>query len=140
MSWKWGDVRHVYKTDIEKIRKLFYYKEGKLIRFKDNKEVGWLSNNGYLCVDIDYEKFLVHRLIWALHYDEVPDMLDHKDRNKLNNNINNLRPADKSLNSLNRELRSDNKSGKAGVTYCKRTGRYEVRHKGKFYGRYSYIN
>lgn len=47
----------------------------------------------------------VHQLVWIAHnglYDTSKYVVDHEDRDKLNNNINNLRLASKSLNSINR--------------------------------------
>jgi hypothetical protein len=89
------------------------------------------------------KKFLVHRLIWALHNKDVPDLIDHKDRNKLNNKIENLRISDKSKNSFNSGIRSDNTSGYTGISYCKRTRKWEVwmtiRGERKWGGRHSKI-
>jgi hypothetical protein len=47
-------------------------------------------------------------------------MIDHIDRNKLNNKRKNLRKADKSLNALNCGLRTNNISGITGVSFCSR--------------------
>lgn len=118
------------------VNKMFYYKEGKLYKREDDKEVGWLCNGKYLVVDLDKNKYLVHRVIWAIHYGATDKIIDHIDQDKLNNSIENLRESNKTLNNLNSKLRAYNKSGMRGVTYCKRTGRYEVRHCGKFYGRF----
>ena len=122
---------------INKVRDIFSYDDGRLLR-EGGREVGWKSSAGYLIADLDRKKYLVHRLIWALHYDEVPDLIDHVDRDKLNNKIENLRASSKSDNNVNSGLRVDNKSGVTGVSYCKRTKRYEVYYKNKFYGRYNF--
>jgi len=43
-----------------------------------------------------------HRIVWFLNYGSVPDVLDHIDGDKLNNRVENLRPATTSLNLRNR--------------------------------------
>ena len=43
-----------------------------------------------------------HRVVWFLNYGYVPDFLDHIDGDKLNNRVENLRPATNSLNQRNK--------------------------------------
>jgi len=71
-------------------------------------------NRGYLQVNTwKHGAFLNHRLAWCLHYGEWPDgNIDHIDRDKWNNRIDNLRIASRSLNRRNS---ADNKSTKSGV-------------------------
>jgi hypothetical protein len=90
---------------------LFYYKNGKLFsavrrnnRSLKDKEAGSLCNNGYYQVSINGKLFMVHRVIFALHYGWLPEEIDHIDRNRVNNYIENLRAADRKLNCKNRTL------------------------------------
>ena len=53
-------------------------------------------------------------------------LIDHIDRNKLNNQKANLRIADKSINTINRGMRSDNTSGFRGVFWDKTKSNYLV--------------
>jgi len=62
---------------------------------------------------------LVHRLIYLWHTGKMPVFIDHKDQNKTNNKIENLRPATKSQNNCNTKLRKDNTSGFCGVYWHK---------------------
>jgi len=60
-----------------------------------------------LCKDGKRKNLFVHRLI-ALHFIENPDNLDfvdHIDRNKLNNDLSNLRWATRSQNNRNKDCK-----------------------------------
>lgn len=122
--------------NIKDIRENFYYNEGKLFSKSKNVEVGWVCNGRYLMTDFNGQKHLVHRLIWGLFNDDIPDLIDHIDRDKLNNKIENLRASDKSSNAFNSYLRADNKSGFKGVYLRKDNGKWEVRHGNKYKGYY----
>nr|WP_274705414.1 HNH endonuclease [Sphingomonas sp. H160509] len=57
---------------------------------------------------------LAHRVAWALHHGDWPSFeIDHEDGDKLNNAIDNLRPATRLQNSHNRPGRS--RTGFKGV-------------------------
>lgn len=51
----------------------------------------WINHNGYVSVYSNGEK-LLHRLIWEEHNGEIPKgyQIHHIDKNKLNNDLNNL--------------------------------------------------
>jgi hypothetical protein len=97
---------------------LFDYEDGKLYRKgKRDKEAGAISGRGYRIVSINYRKYMVHRLVWIMHGNKPVPMLDHIDGNKLNNCIENLRPATKSQNMMNVGAYSNNTSGIKGVSW-----------------------
>lgn len=58
----------------------------------------------------------MHRIIMGAN---TGQMIDHIDRNGLNNKKENLRFSNKSLNSFNSRVRRDNKAGIKGVFYDK---------------------
>lgn len=114
-----------------KIEELFFYKDGNLYRKNVNhikrygEKAGWLCRNGYLYVSIDKKSYLVHRLIWILHFNFPAKFIDHIDNNRSNNHISNLRESTPSQNSCNMKLRESKKIQIKNVYEC--YGGYEVR-------------
>ncbi len=109
------------------IKSLFNYQDGKLIRritrspnAKKGDCVGSLNGRGYLHVNIDGKFHYVHRLIFLYHNGYTPEVLDHIDGDKTNNNINNLRECSNMENSHNSKTPSHNKSGIKGVCWATR--------------------
>jgi len=94
------------------------YKNTTIINLKDYeliKNYKWHLNNttGYVATTKNGKKMLLHNLIM-----NTLD-IDHIDRNKLNNKRNNLRPATKSQNGMNRIKQTNNTSGFKGVFWNK---------------------
>ena len=74
---------------------------------------------------------LIHRLI-AIHYIDNPEdkrCVDHIDRNRLNNSLENLRWATYSENNQNKGLMKTNKTGYCGVSYEKVRKKYRYNNK-----------
>jgi hypothetical protein len=77
---------------------------------------GAVCSGGYRVICIDNRQFRANRLTWKLvKGEEPPQYLDHKNRDKLDDRIENLRPLTASENSLNQALSIRNTSGQAGV-------------------------
>lgn len=70
--------------------------------------------------------YKVSRVVYFLHTNTDPKKfeVDHKDRNPLNNNVNNLRLLDSSGQKHNMSIRTDNKSGARGVTWSKKAKKW----------------
>ena len=89
-------------------------------RVRPGTEAGNDRPDGYREVRVCGQRFLVHRLIWLMHYGVMPvDQIDHINGNRSDNRICNLREADVSRNSMNSKRRSDNSSGIKGVSFDK---------------------
>jgi hypothetical protein len=94
---------------------------------KNNKEAGYYDQRGYRCVIFNRRNYKTHRIVWKMYYGEDPGpMLDHIDRNKSNNAINNLREVDNGQNMHNTGLRHDNKTGQRGVCWANHAKKWMV--------------
>lgn len=90
------------------------YMPGEVAGYKDKK--------GYLVIAVDGLAYQAHRLAWVWFYNEDPGemLIDHKDTDRSNNSISNLRKATHSDNCANL------KDKPKGVYYSKSKGKFEV--------------
>lgn len=107
-----------------------------LIDVEDVEKVGrkrwWYSwTNGYIFTDKNKSKYGLHRYI--LDMEDKSILVDHINRNRLDNRKCNLRLTNPTGNSINRGLQSNNKSGIVGVSWHKQNEKWEVRL--KLYGK-----
>lgn len=95
---------------------------------KSGDIAGTIDNKGYIVISIGYKRYKAHRLAWYLHYGRWPKFqIDHIDRNKQNNKINNLRDVKQSKNQLNTGPRKDSSTGHRGVSWNKKRQKWQVR-------------
>jgi hypothetical protein len=86
----------------EEVHKLFTYcSSGKLIKNSTGKYWGCKNPSGYICGRINKRTYYVHQLVCIYHTGVTPYYIDHINRTKEDNRIENLRPATQSLNSRN---------------------------------------
>lgn len=80
-------------------------------------QAGTFNGCMYAQVGLQLKTEYVHRVIWELFNGEIPEgmQIDHKDGDRRNNRISNLRLVPAKLNSKNNRKRSDNSSGVTGV-------------------------
>lgn len=114
---------------IEQLRKILQYDadtgiftwtEPRQRTTKIGDVAGSIENTGYISIRINNIPYLAHRLAWFYCFEEWPDSyIDHIDRDKTNNALDNLREATAFANSRNRGINKNNTSGYVGV-YKKR--------------------
>ena len=115
-------------------KEIFEYKDGNLYwketiasRAKKGNKAGSLYDTGYLMVGIKGKYYANHRIIFMMHNEYLPIEVDHIDGNKLNNKIENLRPATVSQNACNRKLIKTNTSGIKNVSWSKTRNKWVVK-------------
>ena len=114
---------------LERLKALFYYKNGKLYNkvsrgsAKKDEESGYIAEDGYRRVRVDGKYYYIHRLIWfILTNKEIPEdlFIDHIAGNRLNNHIENLRLATSLENQYNKFRQINGTSCYKGVWYDKK--------------------
>jgi hypothetical protein len=134
----------------ELIKELFEYRDGFLYWKVDrvaNKVKG--EKAGYVnekktgarhVLTVNRKLYYLSRLIFLWHHGELPDVVDHEDRNKLNNRIENLRKATSIENGKNKTARKNSSSIYLGVTRRKARNSWEasieVNGKGIYLGQF----
>jgi len=66
------------------------------------KLCGSVDSNGYLQVRANGKIYQAHRLIWKMVYGYWPNQIDHKNREQLDNRLDNLRECNNRNNCINR--------------------------------------
>lgn len=80
---------------------------------------------GYLYGKLLGQTELAHRVVWALHYGEMPSGgIDHINHVRSDNRIENMRIATDRENARNQTLRASNTSGVMGVSLHRQTGKW----------------
>lgn len=102
-----SDITHAELLKIVK----FDNSIGKLVWIKNTyghahagKPIGGLDGDGYYCVGIKRKKYRLCRIVWLYFYGEWPNgHMDHKDGDKTNDSLNNLRIVSIKENNINRK-------------------------------------
>lgn len=111
----------------------YEYQDGKLYKtgylFTGHGPVGWLDQkSGYHRLQIGADTWMLSRLIWIWHYGEIPVgmTIDHRDHDRTNNRIENLRLATRSEQNKFQRKRSNCSSQYIGVHWRERALKFEV--------------
>jgi len=100
-------------------------------RLRCGAVAGTPHNRGYTSISLDGVQYLAHRLAWLhVHGHWPPGDLDHRDRDKRNNRIANLRPATRGENVANTPVRRNSASGVKGVERVGKRWRAKIRRDG----------
>lgn len=117
--------------NIKELKRLFYCIDGILYRkvsvsrnTKKGDVAGYIGDKGYWITRIKNRAERNHRIIFAIYHGYFPQNIDHKDGNRSNNRIENLRAATIGQNHRNRGLQKNNTSGIKGVSWDKRRGKW----------------
>lgn len=79
-------------------------------------KAGSLNSKGYRRIRVEGKDYKAHRLAWFYVYGSLPSgMLDHKNRVRDDNRIDNLRLATPTLNAFNKEQVRVSRTGVRGV-------------------------
>ncbi len=82
-------------------------------------------SSGYYMIKVFGKRYSLHRLAWLYIYGYFPDLcIDHINRIRTDNRINNLRLSTNSENQQNRTICSNNKVGIKGVYKTKNYEKY----------------
>lgn len=118
----------------EEICKTFRYEDGLLywkIKTSNCVKVGDVAGrpcaSGYRLVGFRKERYPAHRIIWVMHFGEIPELMeiDHINHNRSDNRLENLRLVSRTDNSKNCSISSNNKSGATGV-YLTKYGKWHA--------------
>jgi hypothetical protein len=123
-------TKHIDYSEIDKV---IYYQDGQIHWRSNNKVAGTKTKDGYIKVQINNVPYTAHRLAWCLVNRGIPvdKQIDHINRDKSDNRIDNLRLVDTRANALNKKCKASN-TGIRGVS--KDRGYYKVSFtiKGKY--------
>jgi hypothetical protein len=104
-----------------------YYKVDLSKKMKTGKKAGSIASDGrYYNIGINKKGYRLHRIIYLYHFGHLPAEIDHIDGNRLNNLIENLRPATRSQNACNAKKSAANSSGVKGVRWNKKDKKWRA--------------
>ena len=107
-----------------------YWRENRGTKMKAGDKAGSVSCNRpglqYWKVEVCGKAYLAHRIIFLMHRGYLPEQIDHIDGNGLNNDVENLRAATNAQNGRNRGAPKHNTSGFKGVSWHKKSNKWQA--------------
>ena len=104
----------------EFLHEILEYKDGRLFwkkpissksRVKVGDEAGTSTTTGYRRIVINYKQYFGHQLVFMMFHGYIPKEIDHINRVRHDNRIENLRPISRSDNVINSRLSKRNSTG-----------------------------
>lgn len=124
----------------------YLYYDGECLRYKvrcghmmpHSKASCKLNGKGYAQFQLKGKTHRYHRVVWEVCNGPIPEgmQIDHIDRDKTNNRLENLRLATSFVNAQNRRMHSSNSSGIPNVRWDKVQGKWYVAVANKYRGRF----
>jgi hypothetical protein len=100
---------------------------GEFLWVKNGLKAGTINKDGYVIIKFNKKRYPAHRLAWLYTYGEMPkEFIDHINRARSDNRIENLRQATRKQNAINSIAYSNNKSGFKGVSYDSSKGKFRA--------------
>ena len=88
----------------------------------ENIACEYLEKDGYRIIKVKGKQFKAHRIVWLLCNGKFPDAeLDHINRNRLDNRIENLRESNRYQQCLNQNKKVNKDTGYVGIHEDKTT-------------------
>lgn len=79
-----------------------YHSDGTLTRDDRKNSLGSLDKDGYVIIKVKGKQFKAHRIVWLLNHGKFPiGVIDHINRCRTDNRIENLRDVSQSINNKN---------------------------------------
>jgi hypothetical protein len=95
---------------------------------KAGQLAGTVTSKGYIHIKIKRRLYLAHRLAWMYTYGTYPnEQIDHENMIRNDNRILNIRLATHANNQQNKCIRSNNTSGRKGVSWDKGHNKWHSR-------------
>ena len=104
------------------IEHFFYHSDGTITRNDRKNGLGSFDKDGYLILKVKGKQFKAHRVAWLLNYGDFPKSeLDHINRIRTDNRIENLRESNRKEQCNNTTKRINPDTGCVGIFYDKYT-------------------
>ena len=118
------------------ILKHFTYDNGVITRDDRKNSNGCLDKDGYLILKIKGRRFKAHHIAWLLCYGDFPKHeLDHINRNRSDNRIDNLRESNRKEQAKNTYRKKNPETGVIGVCIDKSTNGLKKKYTTQFNGK-----
>lgn len=101
---------------------IFIWKVDRKHLAKSGSKAGSINGSGYTQISVDGRLYLAHRLAWFYCFQEWPILIDHINRDRSDNRLDNLREVTQSINIHN----SSDRPSKSGFRNATKVGnRYQ---------------